>query len=76
MFDLIMFDCSNFLLCRGLRQEGFLIEATFSFWGYIERGVQIQYTYAVQKQHGFIEEIALRYVYVPPDKTVKGTEKC
>lgn len=65
-----------FLLHRGLRQEGYLIEATFSVWRYIERGVPIQYTYAVQNRHGSIKEIALRYVFIPTDNTVKGTEKC
>lgn len=64
----------HFLLLRGLRQEGYLIEATFPVWGSIARGVPIEYKYAVQKRHGHIEEIASRYVYVPTDNTVKG--KC
>ncbi|XP_016118352.1 E3 ubiquitin-protein ligase rnf213-beta-like [Sinocyclocheilus grahami] len=55
----------------GLKQEGYLIEATFSLWQGIGRGVPIEYTYAVQKQNGPIMETALRYVYTPTDNTVK-----
>ncbi|XP_077056473.1 E3 ubiquitin-protein ligase rnf213-beta isoform X2 [Siphateles boraxobius] len=55
----------------GQGQEGYLIEATFPVWGSIERGVPIEYMYAVQKQHGHIEEMALRYVNVPTDNIVK-----
>ncbi|XP_016344880.1 E3 ubiquitin-protein ligase rnf213-beta-like [Sinocyclocheilus anshuiensis] len=55
----------------GLQQEGYLIEATFSLWQGIDRGVPIEYRYAVQKQSGPIMETALRRVYVPTENTVK-----
>ncbi|KAF4106371.1 E3 ubiquitin-protein ligase rnf213-beta-like isoform X3 [Onychostoma macrolepis] len=55
----------------GLQQDGYLIEATYSVWGLIDRGVPIEYSYAVQKQNGQILEMALRSVYIPTDNTVK-----
>lgn len=79
--DLCVVKCQCFLvpccfsLLRGLKQEGYLIEATFSLWQGIDRGVPIEYTYAVQKQNGRIMETALRCVYTPTDNTVKGTKK-
>ncbi|XP_051530047.1 E3 ubiquitin-protein ligase rnf213-beta-like isoform X2 [Myxocyprinus asiaticus] len=55
----------------GLRQDGYLIEAAIPVEESINRGVPIQYMYAVQNQRGIIKEIATRYVSVPHDNTIK-----
>ncbi|XDV44192.1 hypothetical protein PO909_012516 [Leuciscus waleckii] len=73
---LLLFENESFKLqithFLGLRQEGYLIEATFSVWERFTWGVPIYYKYAVRKQNDFIEEIASsRCVYTPTDNTVK-----
>ncbi|XP_056627258.1 E3 ubiquitin-protein ligase rnf213-beta-like isoform X2 [Triplophysa dalaica] len=55
-----------------LHQNGCLIEAIFSIEeSTLMRGNTIQYKYAVQQRHKLIQEIALRYVCIPTDTTIK-----
>lgn len=64
----------DFLLLRVVQHGSCLIEATFSVEeSKVTRGDIIWYKYAVQ-QGQQIEELAMRYVCIPPDNTVKGTE--
>lgn len=63
-----------FLLLRGLRQDGCLIEATFSVPESAVRGWTIQYKYAVHQRQKQTMEIAVRFVEIPADNTVKGTK--
>ncbi|XP_043109399.1 E3 ubiquitin-protein ligase rnf213-beta isoform X2 [Puntigrus tetrazona] len=68
MNQCIKLEMKNF---RGLRQDGYFIEATFSVPESTVRGCTIKYTYAVHQKQKQIMEIAVRYVDIPADKTVK-----
>lgn len=66
----------DFLLLRGVQLGSCLIEATFSVEeSTMTRGDVIWYKYAVQQEQQ-IEEMAIRYVQIPPDNNVKGTKIC
>ncbi|KAL1264673.1 hypothetical protein QQF64_005028, partial [Cirrhinus molitorella] len=56
---------------RGLRQDGYLIEATFSVQESAVRGCQIRYRYAVHQKQKQTMETAVRFVEIPADNTVK-----
>ncbi|CAL8304474.1 unnamed protein product [Lota lota] len=55
-----------------LPQKGFLLEASFSLEDrYVERGLKLTYTYAIQQRHKYIKETAMRNIVIPQDKAVK-----
>ncbi len=68
---MIIFYCHVFsLLLRGLD----LIEATCSVPESTVRGCTIKYKYAVHQKQMQTMEIAVRYVEIPADNTLKGTK--
>ncbi|XP_026078195.1 E3 ubiquitin-protein ligase rnf213-beta isoform X1 [Carassius auratus] len=64
----IKLEITNF---RGLRHDGYFIEATFSVPESAVRGYKIGYKYAVNQRQKQTMEIAGRFVEIPADNTVK-----